>query len=82
MKRLVQHYGKSRPDLPENCPENFRWRTIEFLDFIWRTRHTARAKMELLCKSADEQKNVYRLTSLKEVDAFLSEVDAGRVEVA
>ena len=40
-KRTVRHYGQTRPDLPEGCPERF---DPEFWSYIWRTRNSNRAR--------------------------------------
>lgn len=42
LRRSVQYYGRSRPDLPEGCPEQFNFQTFEFLRFIWRTRKASK----------------------------------------
>ena len=42
LKRRVQLHGKTRPDLPANCPERL---LPEFLAYIVRTRNTGREKI-------------------------------------
>lgn len=32
LKRVTKNFGKSRPDMGENCPEKF---DLEFLKFVW-----------------------------------------------
>jgi len=71
VRRTLAGYGRSRPDLPANCPERFR---AEFYSFIWRTRHTARANMSKFCDEADEETAVVKLSSLREVEAYLADV--------
>ena len=58
LKRSLQHYGRSRPDLPAGCPERFNWQTAEFLGFIWRTRHSARAKLDRIYRNPPEHLEV------------------------
>ena len=75
LRRSVRYYGRSRPDLPDGCPERFNWQTVEFLQFIWRTRHSARNKLVRIHEKPPEHLRVHRLTSLAEVEDFLSSVD-------
>lgn len=67
-RRTVVGYGRTRPDLPENCPEQF---SLEFYQFIWRTRHSARARMAQLVASAGPEKAVVTLRTLNDVRAYL-----------
>ncbi|MEO1111717.1 MAG: DNA topology modulation protein FlaR [Pseudomonadota bacterium] len=71
LKRSVVNYGKTRPDLADGCPERFDLQTIEFLSFIWRTRHTARAKLLAIYQDPPPHLQVFRLTTRVEFDAFL-----------
>ena len=41
LARLGRHWGRTRPDLPEGCPERLR-NLPSFLAFIWRSRRTSR----------------------------------------
>ncbi|WP_422376027.1 AAA family ATPase [Roseibium sp.] len=75
LKRSVKYYGRSRPDLPEGCPERFNLQTIEFLQFIWRTRHSARDKLVRIQDNPPAHLRVHRLTDLREVRDFLSRVE-------
>lgn len=58
--RTARHYGQSRPDLPENCPEQV---SPTFWRWIWDTRHSGRAACQRLFDSAPEHKIKLRLTS-------------------
>ena len=71
--RTLRYYGRTRPDLPQGCPEAFRF---EFLSFIWRTRHTSRARMRALYDTAPGDKTTIHLTSAPAVDRFLSDLKA------
>ena len=73
LTRTVRFYGQTRPDLPDGCPEQF---SIEFLSFIWRTRHTSRARMQALYDSAPSDKTTYHFTRPPEVNTFLSDLRA------
>lgn len=72
LKRSAKYYGRSRPDLPEGCPERFNLQTIEFLRFIWRTRHSARSKLLQIQENPPAHLSLHRLTTLGEVQDFLS----------
>ena len=74
LKRMLQHYGQTRPDLPEGCPERFTWQTIEFLQFIWISRKSARSKLEKIFLHPPAHLSVYKFTALAETQAFLKNV--------
>ncbi|MEX0310169.1 MAG: AAA family ATPase, partial [Tateyamaria sp.] len=69
--RTARYFGRTRPDLPQGCPEQF---SAEFLSFIWRTRHTSRARMRDLFESAGADKATYHFTRPHEVNTFLSDL--------
>jgi len=71
LRRLALYYGQSRPDLPEGCPERLSWQMVDFLRYIWRTRNTARKKLEELYSSPPPHVTCYRFTTLQEVRHFL-----------
>lgn len=71
-RRTIRHYGRSRPDLPDDCPERFDW---EFTRWIWDTRYTGRQRMHGLYSSASANKRTYRFQSRLEVDRFLESVE-------
>lgn len=63
--------GGNRPDMPEGCPEGFHRETLPFWRFIWRTRHSARARILRLADGA--AKPVVRLQSSAAVARFLAD---------
>ncbi|MDJ0641031.1 MAG: AAA family ATPase [Paracoccaceae bacterium] len=69
--RTLKDYGRTRPDVPANCPERF---DAEFYAFIWRTRHSSRAKMKALVEGAPAEKDVHHLRSNGQVAEFLTDV--------
>ena len=71
VRRTLSGYGRSRPDLPENCPERF---SAEFYRYIWRTRHSARRRMANLIASAPPDKTVIKLSTLADVRAYLADI--------
>lgn len=68
-KRTLGSYGRSRPDLPEGCPERFNW---EFTAWIWNTRHSGRQGGLRLFGQKQVGKIYHHLRSRRDVDAFVS----------
>jgi len=69
--RTIRYYGRSRPDLPEGCPEQF---TLEFIGFIWRTRKKGRKRMSRFFDSVSCEKEKYHLRNRSEVEEFKTSV--------
>lgn len=69
VRRSLIYWGRSRPDMPDGCPEQF---SLEFYRFIWRTRHSSRCAMQRLIDNAPAEKHIYILRNLREVEAFLN----------
>ncbi len=69
LRRTLLYYGRTRPELPDGCPEQF---SLEFWSWIWRTRHSGRQKMQTLYENSPSDKATYHLTSAREVNVFLS----------
>jgi len=71
--RTIKHYGKTRPDLPEGCPEQF---SLEFIQWIWNTRNSGRLLMQQLFESAPASKEKYHLQDQKQVEHVIECVNA------
>ncbi len=65
--RTLKYHGKSRPDLPEGCPEHFN---REFALWIWNTRKSNRRVAEQLYESAGKDK--LRLCNVKSVTGLVA----------
>ena len=76
LRRTLRHYGRSRPDLPENCPERF---DPAFWRWIWDTRHSAAEANRALIGKAGPDVVVHHLRSPRAVRKFLAGLDAGTV---
>ncbi|NJS40256.1 MAG: AAA family ATPase [Rhodobacteraceae bacterium] len=76
VKRTVVWHGRTRPDLPENCPEGFHRETLPFWRYVWRTRATARARIASLVTGTPVGVAIRHLTSPRAVRAFLSDLRA------
>ena len=77
LRRSAVYHGRSRPDLPEGCPERIGPETLPFLRWIWDTRHSARDAMARLQARAVIEMPVIRLRSPAEVRRFLADWPAG-----
>jgi len=71
LKRTLRHYGRSRPDLPEGCPEQISW---EFYRWIWDTRKTGRIGPTRCLRSAQKTKAAHHLRSPAEVNRFVADL--------
>ncbi|WP_088815220.1 MULTISPECIES: topology modulation protein [Listeria] len=65
LKRLIQNYGKTRPDAAIGCPERLDG---EFLKFVW---DFPKRRNELLKRLKQETTPVKIFKSPKEISAFL-----------
>jgi adenylate kinase family enzyme len=77
VKRTVVWHGRTRPDLPEDCPEGFHRETLPFWLYVWRTRRTSRARMAALAAGAPDGVTVVHLQSARAVRAFLERLRRG-----
>ncbi len=71
LRRTVAYLGQARPDLPDGCPEVLGRQTLEFIAFIWRTRHNSRQRIVAIASNPPPHLAVHHLRSLAEVRAFL-----------
>lgn len=71
LRRSLLHHGRTRPDLPEGCPERFGPETLPFWHYIWTTRRTGRDRIARMVAAAPPGIPVLRLTSLTDVRLFL-----------
>ncbi|POF29045.1 P-loop NTPase family protein [Roseibium marinum] len=72
LRRSAKYYGQSRPDLPDGCVEPFNLETFEFLHSIWRTRHSARRKLEAIFSAPPAHLSVHRLETHADVRQYLA----------
>jgi len=68
-KRTVTSYGRTRPDLPDGCPEQF---SFEFWKWIWDTREKNRLENLNWMAKAGPDATVYHLRSTLGVRNFLN----------
>lgn len=74
-RRTIKDYGRSRIDLPQDCPEKFE---LEFYQFIWRTHKRARKNIQNLFENVPPEKQSFKLTSNSEINRFLENIRHGR----
>ena len=67
--RTARHWGRTRPDLPEGCPEQL---SPEFYRYVWRTRRTGRDACARLFERAGPEVAAHRLSSPRAVRAYLN----------
>ncbi|MEM8868927.1 MAG: DNA topology modulation protein FlaR [Pseudomonadota bacterium] len=78
LRRSWRFRGQVRPDLPEGCPEEIGWRTVEFVSFILRTRRQSRARIAAIAAAPPAHLQVVRLGSLPQVRDFLERLEGER----
>lgn len=67
--RSLRWWGRTRPDLPPDCPDGIN---AAFLGYIWRTRRTGRDPCARLFARAGPDVAAHRLRSPREVRAYLA----------
>ncbi|MGK0152307.1 AAA family ATPase [Pseudomonas putida] len=73
--RTLLNHGRSRPDLPEDCPERLA-NLPEFFRFMWQTRTSAREKMKQLVATAPSDCHVICVRSDRDARVFLASLGA------
>ena len=73
LRRMVKYYGKSRPDMPKNCPERI---SFEFWHYVLFYNKTRRPTILKKLSAIHKEKNVFILRNQKMVDSFLGRVAA------
>lgn len=71
MKRIISHYGKTRPDMTEGCPERFDLQFFHYvLTYNLRRRNSNLRKLE----NWKNEKQVFVLRKDEEINAFLENI--------
>lgn len=70
LNRVRQYYGRTRPDLPEGCPERF---DFEFMAWVWNFPARSRRQVLALLEAHGPTKRVVRLRSRREIDEFVAQ---------
>lgn len=72
LRRSWQYRGKTRPDLPEGCPEVFGWQTVEFLHYIITTSRGFPAKVDRWIRPSGVP--VHRFVSNADADMWVDDL--------
>lgn len=67
--RTLRYHGRTRPDLPDGCPERFN---LEFAKWIWSTRSTGKERLQKLFDSAPVNMPKHRVQNLRQVEELIS----------
>lgn len=70
LKRVLHYYGKSRPDMADNCPERL---DIPFLKYVWSFSKKEKPKIEQHLNSADIPTYIFK--NRKEAERFLANLN-------
>ena len=70
IKRRIQYHGKTRPELPENCPEQI---DLDFLKFVWNFNRDYNPDIKKLIDESKDKKIIV-LKNRGEINAFVEEV--------
>lgn len=71
VKRVLSHYGRTRPGFADDCPERFDW---EFMKWIWNFRRKERVDLLTYFQKHDGNFNRVTFTSTKEVRDYLQQI--------
>ena len=74
VKRRIRFHGRSRPDMPVECPEQISW---EFVDWVWNYPRRQRPRLLERLRSVAADKRVVILGSQREVDRFVASLVGG-----
>lgn len=72
LKRRLKYRGTNRPDMTEGCNEKI---DAEFLSWIWNYPKTKKPEIEEKLKKFENEKNIVRLKSKREVENFLATLE-------
>lgn len=70
-KRMLNHYGKTRPDMTNGCEERF---DLDFYHYVATYNLTRRKKLLEKMDALSSEKTVYILRNDKEVNQFLNSI--------
>ena len=75
VKRIIQNYGKTRPDMGGNCPESFDKQKRQFLRSVWTFNRKNRPDFERMTAEAEERGvTVIRLKNRRQGERYLREI--------
>jgi adenylate kinase family enzyme len=75
LKRIVTSFGRVRPDMGDDCPEQLDW---EFLKFCWTFRREQRPKVMAQIDRVKATKNVLSFEHPKNLEGWFKELQQQR----
>ncbi len=69
--RALKYRGKTRPDLPEGCPEKFDW---VFTKWVWNYNKRNRPKILKFLENYKDSKTIIILKNRKEMNEFAAKL--------
>lgn len=79
LKRGIQYFGKTRPDMASNCPERI---SLEFLLYILFYNKTRRPNILKKIKFYEKEKQVFTLKNKKDINSFLQNLKLNQTQNA
>lgn len=76
LTRWLLNRGRTRPDMPEGCPEKIDW---TFIKWVWTFRKRSRPKQMALVDSLRGTKAIHVFTSRRDAYRWLEDVPAAHV---
>jgi adenylate kinase family enzyme len=73
LKRVLKDYGRTRPDLADECPERFNW---EFLQYVWSYPHKLKPRVAAMLEGYPGE--IITLRNRRVIERYLTERVTGR----
>ncbi len=70
VRRTLTGLGRTRPDLPADCPERLNFQSLEFWKWTWDTRQSQRTKLLAVLTPPPPHLTIHHLTCRREVARF------------
>jgi adenylate kinase family enzyme len=77
LRRAVTGYGRTRPDMQDDCPEQLGGTFVDLLRFMWRTRRSGRMKIQAIFDAPPPHLALHRARTLGEARALAAALAAG-----
>lgn len=71
LKRVRKYHGTTRPDMHENCPENF---DASFIKWVWNFPKKQRKEIQRFLEDVSDVQKVIILKNKKQIRGFLNEL--------
>lgn len=76
VRRTIQFRGQTRPDLPADCPDRLDAELLEFLKYIWQSRHRLQQRLQRIYEQPPAHLRVVRLKSSAQIDMFIDSLSS------